>query len=140
MDQTKCSQQAQQFFTSHGYKDSDGITFSYTNHFNSKLNKCFVLVNYYGLSTDILSMDLYDALEGKHYAGFFGHNNCYVASSLTKNPNVCQMDSGNIWFHGNDTKNPADYHVGFGGLMNGGVGNDNTQKHFLEHLQPFMNE
>ena len=51
------------------------------------------------------------------------------------------MNSGDIWFDGNDTRNPSDYHVGFEGFANGpGVGDVNTQKQLLDHIRPFMSE
>lgn len=139
--QEKCSNVSTKFVANNGYKDGDGFTFDYKNHFNSKLNKCFILVNSYNANTDSQFIDLYDALESKHYASYLGHGSCdALALSLTNNPKKCQLDSGNIWFDGNDTRNPADYHVGFGGLIHGGIGDENTQKQFMEHIQSYMND
>lgn len=135
--QTKCSDMAGKYFASKGYKNSDG--FDYKNHFNSKLNKCFILISSYDANSDFLSVDLYDAVESNHYAQYIGHNICDIG--ITNNPKKCQLDSGNIWFDGNDTKNPADYHVGFQGIAVGpGVGDENTQKQFLDHIRVFMSE
>ena len=138
--QTKCSDMAEKYFVSRDYKSSDG--FDYKNHFNSKLNKCFILISFYDANSDFLSIDLYDTVEGNHYAMYIGHNSCDpVALSIYNNPKKCQLDSGSIWFDGNDTRNPVDYHVGFQGIAVGSsVGDENTQKQFLDHIQPFMNE
>jgi hypothetical protein len=137
--QTKCSDAAGKFFANKGYKINDG--FDYKNHFNSKLNKCFILISSYNANSDFLSVDLYDAIEGNHYAMYIGHNSCDPAALVVYNdPKKCQLDSGSIWTNGDDTKNPADYHVGFQGYAIGpGVGDQNTQKEFMDHVQLFMN-
>ena len=68
-----------------------------------------------------------------------GHNNCNDVTTGAKNK--CQLDSGNIWFDGDDTRNPPDYQVGFQGVAIGpGVGDENTQKQFLDHVQSLMSE
>ena len=138
--QTKCADRATSFYKQGGYEDSSqGFSSFYTNHWDKKLGKCFVQVNSTSMKDDFSSIDVFDAFGGKHYAVYIGHNICDVA--ITDNPKKCQLDSGNIWFDGNDTRNPADYHVGFQGIAVGpGVGDENTQKQFLEHIQPFMNE
>lgn len=131
--QAKCSDAATKYFISKGYKKE--IAYTYVNHFNSKLDKCFILISYYADIPDSTSIDLYDALEGKHYASYLGYNNCTITATK------CQLNSGNIWLDGNDTKPFSDYHVGFQGAAIGpGVGDENTQKQFLEHIQPFMND
>jgi hypothetical protein len=134
--QEQCSTQAQNFFTTNGYTPSDGTTFNYTDHFNSKLNKCFILVNSYDNNGTEL-IDLYSVLEGKHYAEYNGHAVCNsVALTLTGQPDECKTDSGSIWYGGNDTNTP-DVHVGYGGI-NGGSGNEDTQKQFMSYVEPFM--
>ncbi len=137
--QTKCSEMATKTFISNGYKSSDGA--DYKNHFNSKLNKCFILISSYDINSDFQTIDLYDVIERKHYASYMGHSDCGVPLLGGDNSKKCQLDSGSIWYDGNDTKNPADYHVGFQGVAIGpGVGDENTQKQFLDHIQPFMSE
>lgn len=141
--QEKCSNQAQKFFSNgDNYKNNNGYVFDYKNHFNSKLNKCFILISSYNFNEDVLAVDLYDALEIKHYASYLGHNYCDKTTlSITNDPKKCQVDSGNIWFDGNDAKNPADFIVGFRGLKyGGGAGDENTQKQFIEKIQPFIND
>lgn len=138
--QTKCADRAIAFYRQGSYEDkSQGFSSFYTNHWNRKLGKCFIQINSTSVKDDFASVDVFDALEGKHYAAYIGHNICDPA--IMSNPKKCQLDSGNIWFDGNDTRNPADYHVGFQGIAVGpGVGDENTQKQFLEHIQPFMTE
>ena len=139
--QAKCSDMAAKAFTSGDYKKGDayGNGSDYKNHFNSKYNKCFILISSYDVNSDFLTIDLYDALERNHYASYIGHNNCGVPLLGGDNSKKCQLDSGNIWYDGNDTKTPADYHVGFQGIAVGpGVGDENTQKQFMDHIQSFM--
>ncbi|MCX6763153.1 MAG: hypothetical protein NTZ97_00235 [Candidatus Moranbacteria bacterium] len=137
--QAKCSDMASKYFISKGYKTSDG--FDYKNHYNSKLNKCFILIST-SSDNNNLFIDLYDAVEGKHYASYLGHFNCDpVVLSMTNDSKKCQLDSGNIWNDGNDTRSPADITVGFRGLMNGdSSGDENTKKQFMDAVQPFMND
>jgi len=136
--QTKCASQAKTFFNDNGYKSGTEYNFSYEDHFDSQLNKCFIQVSSYMPSNDSLIVDLYDALGGEHYASYIGHSDCGTPLLGGSNATKCELDSGNIWFDGNDTRNPADYHVGFGGLLHGGVGDENTFNDFMAHLQPFM--
>lgn len=103
------------------------------------MGKCFIQINSTSTKDDFESIDVFDAFEGKHYAAYIGHNICDAA--ITHKPTKCQLDTGNIWFDGNDTRNPSDYHVGFQGIAVGpGVGDENTQKQFLEHILPLMTE
>jgi hypothetical protein len=139
--QKHCSAAAIVFLQNRGWKTTDE-SHSYTNHFNSKLNKCFVLISGYLPKDDFRTIDLYDAVEGKHYAMYNGHDICDpVQIVILGDRRRCMLDAGVIWYDGNDTKNPPDYHIGFQGITVGpGVGDDNTQKQFLEHIQPFMTE
>jgi hypothetical protein len=135
--QTQCSEMASKFLSSRGWKL--GIGDDYKNHFNSKLKKCFVLVSSYLPKDDFVTIDLYDSVEGRRYATFNGHGICDVA--ITNNPKKCALDSGSIWFDGNDSRLPADFTIGFRGLLyGGGSGDSNTKKIFLERIQPFMSE
>ncbi len=67
--QEQCSTQAEKGFADSGWKD----TAVYTNHFNSKLNKCFLLISkitptdHGGISTYKV---LTDVLENKVYAEY----------------------------------------------------------------------
>ncbi len=74
--QTKCATQAKSFFEylvpePKGLNLGDANT-EYTNHYNSKLNKCFILIthpqeSYYG---DVYTKYLYDAVEKVKYGSF----------------------------------------------------------------------
>jgi len=133
--QTQCSEMASKFISSRGWKL--GINDDYEN--NSKLKKCFVLVSSYLPKDDFITIDVYDSVEGRRYATFNGHQICDGA--ITKNPRKRALDSGSIWFDGNDTRHPADFTAGFRGLLyGGGSGDENIQKTFLDHIQPFMSE
>src|SRR5579864_5634793 len=136
--QTQCSEMASKFLSRRGWKP--GVGDDYKNHFNSKLKKCFVLVSGYLPNDDFLTIDLYDAAEGLHYATFNGHQICDVATlAITRNPKKCRMDSGRIWFDGDDTRNPPDFTAGFRGLLyGGGSGDETTLKTFLDHIHPLM--
>jgi hypothetical protein len=135
--QMRGSEMAGKFLSSRGWKPVVGD--DYKNHFNSKLKKCFVLVSSYLPNNDFTTMDLYDAVEGRRYATYNGHNICDVA--ITNNAKKCALDSGSIWFDGNDSRLPADFTISFRGLPHGGgSGDSNIQKTFLERIQPFMSE
>ena len=131
--QTECAAAAQKFLTSRGWKAGEGDT--YENHFNSRLNKCFVLVSSYTFKGDFRTFDLFDAVEGRRYASYIGHDLCLMY------PKRCLVDSGSIWFDGNDYRSPADFVVGFRGLLHGGgAGDESTQKAFLERVRNFMSQ
>ena len=135
--QAECASAANRFLISRGWRPGAGD--EYENHFNSKLTKCFVLVSAYSINDDFRTLDLYDAVEGRRYATYNGHNFCDVA--ITKNLRRCAVDSGSIWFDGNDSKKPPDFTVGFRGLLyGGGAGDENTQQTFLDHVHAFMNQ
>ncbi len=134
-EQTECAAIANRFLVARGWKASDGS--DYENHFNLRLNKCFVLVSGYLPNQDFRTIDLYDAVEGRHYATYNGHSICDEA--ITKNPKKCAMDSGSLWFDGDDSRTPADFTVGFRGLLyGGGAGDEHTQKAFLDRVRAFM--
>jgi hypothetical protein len=112
--QVECAASAQKLLSSRGWKPEDGS--EYENHFNARLSKCFVLISTYLLKDDFRSIDLYDAVEGRHYAAYNGHNICDVL--ITGKPKKCMIDGGSIWFDGNDSRHPSDFNVGFRGLCN----------------------
>ncbi len=141
--QSKCSDAAEKFYVKNGWrKDGNDTNSSYENHFNLKLNKCFILLTSGSLNDDFVTIDLYDVLESKRYASYNGHGVCdkSILSLTNTSTNKCQVDSGNIWYDGNDARVPPDFTVGFRGLKYGSqVGDENTQRIFMEHVQPFMN-
>ncbi len=137
----KCTERADFFYKQGDYANQDGFSSFYINHWNKKLEKCFIEITTTSLNSNgFESIDVFDAFEGKHYGSFIGHSNCDPLSlKVINQPKRCQLDSGNIWFDGNDAKNSSDYHVGFGGLLNGGIGDENTLKEFLVHIENYMN-
>jgi hypothetical protein len=138
--QTRCADRAAIFYNQGGYEgDPEVFLHSYDNHWNKKLGKCFIQIRSVSLTDDYLMIGVYDAFERKTYADYTGRRICNVA--ITKDPEKCRLNSGKIWFDGNYTRNPADYQVGFQGSAYGpGVGDEHTEKQFLEHIQPLMTE
>lgn len=135
---TQCAKQSKIFFDDYEKKDGNNTSdFSsyYENHFNKKLNKCFVSIYSMGTKDDTLFIDVFDAVEGKHYAMYIGHNNCDTSFlSLSNELKKCQLDGGNIWSNGNDTITP-DFQTN-----NSGNGNENTKTEFTNKIQVFMND
>lgn len=72
--QTKCATQAKSFFEYYlsNLKDREG--YEYSNHYNSNLNKCFVLLwrsfDLTGPVTVMNNTHLYDAVEKKEYGNY----------------------------------------------------------------------
>jgi hypothetical protein len=62
---------ANKFLSNRPYERTNG--FDYKSHFNAKLNKCFVFISDYDIKNDISLLNVFDAVEGKHYAEFDGH-------------------------------------------------------------------
>lgn len=115
-NQQYCSVMAEQYFTKKYTNLNSENSRTYTNHFNSKLNKCFILISKFDIDSGIEIIDLYDTLENKHYGAFIGQRFC---------DNECGGDSGVIWSDGNDSVSPTD--------------GAESYKEFLEKIKPFMN-
>jgi len=86
--QTKCSAQAKIFFDYYTGANKNQSN-EYSNHYNSKLNKCFVLIKHHALDGfDFDTKDLFDAIEKSQY-GSFGSgsigNHCDLYSDGNKN-------------------------------------------------------
>lgn len=129
----QCSKQAQSFYDWYNGEVTKS-SLAYENHFNNKLNKCFVLV-YGGDSSgsDYSYIDLYDATEKKHYAMYVGHNYCSMGSLLAENnPKKCELDSGRIWSNGIDSTEPD--------IITKQPGGENTKTEFLNLIKSFMND
>ncbi len=79
--QAKCSRDARAWFNENWSRDKDTILLDFTNHYNKKLNKCFVLVEYHynsnfagnGGSSWTNDMEISDVYENAKY-GRFGEN------------------------------------------------------------------
>jgi hypothetical protein len=88
--QAKCAKQAVEIFNASGYKEGPA---SYTNHYNTKLNKCFVAMynhNYGGRDVARIDRFLYDAFERTNYAAYRWMNDDTKSSSEGK-PWLCQV-------------------------------------------------
>ncbi len=69
--QEKCAQRSAQYYKENDYKIDDYHSFE--NHYNAKLNKCFIEI--YGTDqqpdkTFLTSRTIFDAFEGKNYAQY----------------------------------------------------------------------
>jgi hypothetical protein len=143
-EQQQCADAARNFYL-HIYKANadvgTGWNYWYENHFNNRLNRCFIAIYASHLTDDFFMMDLFDAIENKHFAEYIGHGNCSAAVlSAMKNPKKCAFDSGKIWLHGDDQEE-SDLHFGFEGTLNGsGTGDSNTKMEFMRGVQPFLTE
>jgi hypothetical protein len=69
--QEKCAKQAREEFNAYWERDENA---DFTNHYNTKLNKCFVLIRYIDTKTvpgDIWThRELFDAFESKDYGEY----------------------------------------------------------------------
>ncbi len=73
--QTKCASSAKTFFEYYIPDPQERQNDEYSNHFNTKLNKCFVLVKkptlpYATSGGNLYEKDLYDAIEKKQYGRY----------------------------------------------------------------------
>lgn len=95
--QEKCSKASKNWFRENFPADKDTVLLDETNHFNKKMNKCFVLVEYhfnagYGGSwyNDIT---LWDVFENSKYAAFTeDHINYPLASKLDPVDRISMCD------------------------------------------------
>ena len=73
--QAKCSEQARKAFADLGYSKNDVA--SYENHYNAKLDKCFIHVRHDARTPGTIwtNRDLFDAFEGKVYGTYMLHTN-----------------------------------------------------------------
>ena len=87
-NQQKCAEQASKAYIAEGYGSgsSDDLT-NYVNHYNQKLNKCFIEI--YDLTPSTLSsISLIDAYELKEYANYMYF---FKGNGGAANP-VCSLD------------------------------------------------
>jgi hypothetical protein len=76
--QAKCSKDARTWFNENWSRDKDTVLLDFTNHYNKKLNKCFILVEYHynshfagpGGSSWTNRMTLSDVHENVEYGTF----------------------------------------------------------------------
>ena len=76
--QAKCGKDARSWFNENWSRDKDTVLLDFTNHYNAKLNKCFILVEFHynstlagpGGSSWTNDMALTDVYENAKYADF----------------------------------------------------------------------
>ncbi len=87
--QQKCADEALKFFKAN---ESNRQNTDYTNHWNRKLNKCFIEIQTSDISngSPTNSDQLYDAFEGKQYGWFFIVRDKKRDEQI---PTVCEMYS-----------------------------------------------
>jgi hypothetical protein len=125
--QARCANAARRFFNDAKSQMAENAHFE--NHYSIALQKCFIRMqegpifsqSKYGFT----SVYVYDALESKLYAEYDGDAIC------NKENNHCLLNSGTIWFDANTSRNPPDVRVGYGGLMYGGAGGEDTKREFI---------
>lgn len=126
--QIQCADEAAKYFANEGYGEIHGLSVEYKNHFNSKLGKCLILISNFDPGTGTTIINLYDALESKHYAAFFGNNIlCYPTAIDIKE---CLGNHGAIWLDGNDGKSP-DFSIDQSDIKD-------SQEKFMGYIQSFM--
>ena len=128
--ETKCSEASAKFYTFTGYDFKANN--DYSNHWNKKLKKCFIQINYRSLNDNFLSVNVFDVFENKQYADFTG-----VLYCSPKNIK-CLLSKGTIWLNGQDHPGPTDINLGFNGLGKGKIGTDKTRQEFLDNVRMFM--
>ena len=90
--QAKCAQQARVVFSESGLSPKKDALAGYTDHYNQRLNKCFVKLNSMEATgkAAITYMLVQDAFEGKQYAEYYGsHMPGRPTDDAT--PNVCTI-------------------------------------------------
>lgn len=87
--QDRCSQQARLYFKSQGPWDNGTIT-SYTNHYNQRLNKCFIQLNATAFSKGSIFVSVFinDAFEGRDYGEYHS-----MAKYPEEAPAMCTVTS-----------------------------------------------
>jgi hypothetical protein len=99
--QAKCSRDARAWFTENWLpRDKDTILLDFTNHYNKKLNKCFILVEYHydskfagaggtSWTNDMLLTDVY---ENSKYGRFDENHYTYWKPTVTTNDEVISCE------------------------------------------------
>ena len=95
--QRTCAEQADKSFHLGGYQPKQDVINSYTNHYNAKLGKCFILLNIYDASTIASKgtvstfQELQDAFEGTIYGDFFLSHDTKAPPPGTDHFVMCKM-------------------------------------------------
>ena len=97
--QSKCSTAAKIFFHQNWREDKDTILLDYSNHYNSKVGKCFIIVEWH--YNDTVSkrgewygnIQLHDVFENNKYAELSEHTDVdYQTFKSTKRVLRCNVD------------------------------------------------
>lgn len=94
--QAKCAKDARSWFNENWSRDKDTILLDFTNHYNAKQNKCFILVEYHyksnfagpGGDSWTNDMSLTDIYENSKYAGFDENHYTYYKPQFNTHDEV----------------------------------------------------
>ena len=94
--QAKCSRDARQWFNGNWARDKDTILLDYTNHYNVKQNKCFILVESHynshlaglGGQSWTNDMSLFDVYENAKYGQFDENHYTYFRPQISTKDEV----------------------------------------------------
>ncbi len=94
--QAKCSKDARAWFNENWSGDKDTILLTFTNHYSSKLNRCFILVEYHynsrlagpGGESWTNAMSLTDVYENAKYAEFDENHYTYYKPQFSTHQEV----------------------------------------------------
>ena len=89
-NEDNCLKQAEVFFNKIKTQGN-----AYTNHYNSKLNKCFILTYSISSSGDndvVVTKSLYNVTENSHYAGYYKSISSGDTNENTKPQNCWYLD------------------------------------------------
>jgi hypothetical protein len=89
--QSKCSKDAKVWFNENSSRDKDTLLLTFTNHYNKKQNKCFILVEYHynskfaapGESSWSNLMTLWDIYENSKYGDFAENHYTYYKPKVS---------------------------------------------------------
>ena len=107
--QAKCARDAKAWFKENWVADKTTVLLDYTNHYNQKMNKCFIEVeHHYKLDVAEMSwfnnMTLWDVYENAKYADFSEAHEIYKFNNYKPNDHVyvCNEPGGTKCSTGDD--------------------------------------
>ncbi len=99
--QAKCSKDARAWFSENWSRDKDTILLDFTNHYNKKGNKCFILIEYHynnhfgapGGNAWTNQMTLWDIYENNKYGEFAENHYTYYKPQVSSSDEMimCEM-------------------------------------------------
>jgi hypothetical protein len=98
--QAKCSRDARVWFNENWSRDKDTVLLDFTNHYNKKLNKCFIVVEYHynsnfagtGGGSWTNDMELSDVYENSKYGRFGENHYTYWKPTVTSSSEVISCE------------------------------------------------